>query len=232
VDCLQGVDLLQKLIKEANEDAIIMALIENTEALKNKIFNLGASDYISSPVIEAELFTRIKSAICLTQFDQQQAYRNNTCQNNTSENKPGFRYSEMPNADQILNQLHPRIDVTHLAERISDACELERDKDNVLVQNTCRYLLANLTVNHSLDQLAHAMATNRNTLSSSFKRVLGKGAFCWLREQRMHKAENLLKTTNLSIQHICYEVGYNDPANFSTAFKAFFKSAPQQYRNK
>lgn len=106
------------------------------------------------------------------------------------------------------------------------------EKEQALVKATCRYLLSHFTLDHTLDNLAHIMATNRNTLASSFKSVLGIGVFAWLREQRMKKAKTLLNTTNLSIQQICYEVGYNDPANFSTAFKICFKLAPQKYRKR
>ena len=203
MDCLQGVELLNSCLGERDNNKMVMALIENTDAMKKQIFTLGASDYITSPLIEAELFVRIKSAFCLKQLYQ----------SNQSLAKPHHHL-------QPANGYEPQ-----MADWIST-------RDTELVNNTCQYLLGNLAVSCSLDQLAHRMATNRNTLSSSFKRVLGRGVFAWLREQRMSKAENLLKTTDLSVQHICYEVGYNDPANFSTAFKTYFKLAPQQYRKK
>jgi len=74
------------------------------------------------------------------------------------------------------------------------------------------------------------MATNRNTLSQSFKKVIGISVFAWLRIQRMKQAEILLRTTNKTIQQISFEVGYNDPANFSTSYRQLFKISPQQFR--
>lgn len=102
----------------------------------------------------------------------------------------------------------------------------------MLVEKTCLYLLGNLTVDISLDCLASKMASNRNTLSLAFKNSMNIGVFTWLRTQRMKQAEQLLGTSILSIQRICYEVGYNDSANFSTAFKSFYGVSPLQYRNK
>ncbi len=76
------------------------------------------------------------------------------------------------------------------------------------------------------------MATNRNSLSIAFKAVLNQGAFAWLRQQRLKKAKQILATTQLPIQQVCYQVGYNDPANFATAFKKIYQLSPMQYRKK
>lgn len=181
-----------------------MALIGDSYHQRKRVFSLGASDYISLPVIAEELLVRIRVG-CLTRH--------------------------------LKEGLQGRIETTDLP-LIAEALCLKRmpwrsgskDKESALVQKTCRYLLGQLAVNHTLESLAQHMATNRNMLASSFRKELGLGVFAWLREQRMKKAKVLLKTTDMSIQRICYEVGYNDPANFSTAFKNCFKLAPLQYR--
>lgn len=105
------------------------------------------------------------------------------------------------------------------------------DKDSILVRKTCNYLLGTLSDKHTLKTLSSKFLTNRNTLSLAFKKVVGSGVFEWLRIQRMEKAALLLRTTALDIQSISYDVGYNDPANFSTAFKTFFGTSPKQYRD-
>ncbi|MDE1462162.1 helix-turn-helix domain-containing protein [Spartinivicinus poritis] len=113
----------------------------------------------------------------------------------------------------------------------ANMCDMS-DKETVLVKKTCEYLQAHLADAHSLATLAIQMGTNRNRLTSSFKQVLGIGVMAWLREQRMAKAKLLLNTTDLSIKQICYEVGYRDPANFSTTFKASYQVSPLVFRKK
>ncbi|MCY4044011.1 MAG: AraC family transcriptional regulator [Cellvibrionales bacterium] len=52
----------------------------------------------------------------------------------------------------------------------------------------------------------------------------------WLKKKRMHQAQRLLVTTELSVQEIAFRVGYLDANNFSTAFKQVIGSSPVQYK--
>ncbi|MEW6989620.1 helix-turn-helix transcriptional regulator [Colwelliaceae bacterium 6441] len=105
------------------------------------------------------------------------------------------------------------------------------NKDDLLVQNTCRYLTQNLYNKIRLDDIAMFMGSNRSKLASTFKRVLGLGVFEWLRKQRMLKAKSLLIHSELSIQEVGFEVGYENSANFSSAYKKQFTISPRQQRN-
>lgn len=102
--------------------------------------------------------------------------------------------------------------------------------DTVLVKNTCRYLKHNIHEKLMLDEVAHSMGSNRSKLSSTFKRVLGKGVFEWLREHRMLKAKSLLINSKMTVQQVGFEVGYENCANFSTAYKREFHLSPSQQR--
>lgn len=99
-----------------------------------------------------------------------------------------------------------------------------------LVEATCAFMQKDIAVHHELDDLARRMGSNRNSLARAFNHVLGKGAYAWLREKRMDAAASLLRTTALSIQEISFDVGYEDPGNFSTAFKHLYGIPPRSYR--
>ncbi|OIQ27686.1 MAG: hypothetical protein BM564_11430 [Bacteroidetes bacterium MedPE-SWsnd-G2] len=47
----------------------------------------------------------------------------------------------------------------------------------------------------------------------------------------LQKATNLLKTTNSSVKIIAQQLGYNDPANFTRAFKRNTQVSPEFFRN-
>lgn len=181
-----------------------MALISDNHEQRQRIFSLGANDYICYPLIAAELLVRIGVA-CFSRHLKEGLLGE-------------LKVTDLPLITEAL-----------CLERMTQATG-GTNRESALVQKTCRYLLGHLAVNHTLENLAQKMATNRNMLAVSFRKVLGLGVFAWLREQRMKKAKVLLKSTDMSIQQICFEVGYNDPANFSTAFKGCFKLAPSQYR--
>lgn len=111
------------------------------------------------------------------------------------------------------------------------AIPINKNKDNTLVHDTCLYLKQNIYSKLILDDIAQFMGSNRSKLAATFKRVLGVGVFEWLRKQRMLKAKSLLIHSDLSIQEIGFEVGYESSCNFSSAYKKQFNLSPRQQRN-
>lgn len=103
-------------------------------------------------------------------------------------------------------------------------------KDNALIQQTCCYLKKNICRKFVLADIARMMGSNRSKLAATFKRVLGVGVFEWLRKQRLLKAKYLLLHSELSIQEIGFDVGYENSANFSSAYKKQFDISPRQQR--
>jgi|GEM_PF-1916768 len=105
-----------------------------------------------------------------------------------------------------------------------------KQSDQQLVTETCQYLLSHIDQKLNLDDVAITMGANRSKLSAIFKQVIGYGVFEWLREQRMLKARSLLMNSEMSIQAIGFEVGYENSANFSTVYKKYFDISPRQQR--
>ena len=118
-----------------------------------------------------------------------------------------------------------------IALDLNIAKPVKTNKDNLLVQNTCQYMKKNIYSKLMLDDIAIFMGSNRSKLAATFKQVLGVGVFEWLRKQRMLKAKALLIHSELSIQEIGFEVGYENSANFSSAYKKQFGISPRQQRN-
>jgi AraC-like DNA-binding protein len=106
-----------------------------------------------------------------------------------------------------------------------------KNKDNLLEQNTCLYSKKNIYSKLLLDDIPTLMGSNRSKLTVTFKKVLGIGFFDWLRKQRMLKAKSLLIHSELLIEEIGFEMGYENSANFSTAYKKQFNISPCQQRN-
>ena len=104
------------------------------------------------------------------------------------------------------------------------------DSDVALIQQTCRYLTANLNTKLMLDDIALSMGSNRSSLAAMFKQVMGQSVFEWLRRRRMLKAKSLLLNSTMSIQQIAFEVGYEYCGNFSITYKKQFNISPRQQR--
>lgn len=66
-----------------------------------------------------------------------------------------------------------------------------------------------------------------NTVFEAFNHI---SAFEFIRQERMRRAALLLGQSTLAIADVAMEVGYSNPANFSTEFKKFWEKSPTQLR--
>ena len=81
-------------------------------------------------------------------------------------------------------------------------------------------LLHNAPEQHwTVSTLAHRVAVSRSLLDARFREVLGRSPIRYLTEWRMHLAEDLLTTTELSVSAVARRVGYDAEEAFSRAFK-------------
>ena len=64
-----------------------------------------------------------------------------------------------------------------------------------------------------------------------FKKNTGKTFTQFVNEYRVNHAAKLLIETDLDIQSVCYESGFNNFSNFSRFFKLYRKQTPKNFRN-
>lgn len=64
-----------------------------------------------------------------------------------------------------------------------------------------------------------------------FKKYTGLSPYEYLINYRINKSKSLLKETNLSVNEIAYEVGFNNINNFIRDFKKLVGVSPLKYRN-
>ena len=83
----------------------------------------------------------------------------------------------------------------------------------------------------SIDQLARAAATSRSRLDSRFREVLGRSPIRYLTEWRLHLAQELLATTDLSVAAVARRVGYDAEEAFSRAFSRAYREPPGAWRS-
>lgn len=112
------------------------------------------------------------------------------------------------------------------ADSKSKYSESIKRREIELVKDTCAYLDKHLDRKFMLVDIANLMGTNRSKLAATFKQVLGVSVFEWIREQRLQLAKKLLIESEMSVQQIACEIGYDSCANFSTAYKKRFKKSP------
>jgi AraC-like DNA-binding protein len=82
----------------------------------------------------------------------------------------------------------------------------------------------------SLEELAGRSAVSRSVLDDRFRQVLGQSPIRYLTQWRMHLAEDLLGSTDLTVHDIARRVGYLSEQAFSRAFKRERGEAPAHWR--
>ena len=92
------------------------------------------------------------------------------------------------------------------------------------------YLEANYAAT-SLEDAAAFIHMNPNYLSKFFKQKTGENFSDYLLKLKMRKALELMNDHELKTYHISERVGYNNPNNFTRAFKRLFGKSPKDYRN-
>jgi two-component system, response regulator YesN len=83
----------------------------------------------------------------------------------------------------------------------------------------------------SLEGAAEAVGLSPNYLSKIYKEKSGCGFLERLNRIKMEKACELLMDPGYKHYEIAFYVGYDNPKNFSRAFKTHFNVSPMEYRN-
>ncbi len=89
---------------------------------------------------------------------------------------------------------------------------------------------SNFKKNHSVAFYADALFITPDHLNRTVKAKLGKTAKEYVQARIITEAKRLLYFTNLSNKEIAYEMGFDEPANFSAFFKKNTQLSPSDFR--
>lgn len=98
------------------------------------------------------------------------------------------------------------------------------------IKKVHEYLIQNLSKRITIEELAKQFAMNPTTLKTVFKDVYGTAIAAHIKEHRMEKSAELLNTTEMSINEIALNVGYESQSKFTAVFKEFYNVTPVEYR--
>lgn len=72
----------------------------------------------------------------------------------------------------------------------------------------------------NIDSIAQSVGLSRSSFFKKLKNLLGVAPVDFIKEIRLNKAEQLIRTTELSISEIAYAVGFRDAGYFSKCFRS------------
>lgn len=95
------------------------------------------------------------------------------------------------------------------------------------------YALQFIKANYSkikVNDIASYIGINRSYFTSIFKKKLNVSPQQYLITYRLSEAARFLRTTDLSINEIAEQIGYDNPSTFSRRFKQIYGISPQSYK--
>ncbi len=128
--------------------------------------------------------------------------------------------------NQQKMQKEIRRDILPQLENMQEAIQLSK-KDEAFAERLRQvvddYLKdPNLTV----EFLGGKLQLSRTQLFRRVKAVAGKGPLDYIRERRLLRAEELLRTTDMTIQQVALELCFSSPGYFTKCYKEYFGHLP------
>lgn len=105
-----------------------------------------------------------------------------------------------------------------------------RNPDEVMVEAAKKLISQYLHAPLQLPEIAKRIGTYEKKLTQTFREITGLTVFAFIREERISRARQLLADTDLSMQDIADQVGFQSAANFATAFRERMNITPSAYR--
>lgn len=99
--------------------------------------------------------------------------------------------------------------------------------NNIEFKTTIKH---NLYTNLSLDELAALCHLSTSSFKRKFKENFGNSPKKYIAQKKVEKAAELLKSKDLRISDIAYDVGFDSLATFNRNFSNIYGKSPSEYR--
>ena len=119
-------------------------------------------------------------------------------------------------------------DIIPQLENMQEAIQLSR-KDEAFAERLRQIVDDCLTdPNLSVEYLGSRLHLSRTQLFRRVKTVAGKGPLDYIRERRLIRADELLRTTDMTIQQVALELCFSSPGYFTKCYKNHFGHLPSE----
>ena len=125
---------------------------------------------------------------------------------------------------------------THYIQNYSNFSDLQLKRattskfDRKQVDKVDKYIDQNINRNISVDDLADVLSCSKFYFLREFKKLMDITPYQYLINKRLEQAKQLLSSPQSNIAAIGLDLGFNDQAHFTRAFKNHFGVTPGQYQ--
>ena len=105
-----------------------------------------------------------------------------------------------------------------------------KPKRSMNLDSVVKFISENLGEDLSITTISKKTYISKSTMYTLFRKYFNMTVSEYVNVQRINKAVELLRTTELSIENISSMVGYSSSSYFSKMFKKIKRISPKQYR--
>lgn len=132
-------------------------------------------------------------------------------------------------ADQVSRHFTHEIKRSYTSSFLKNSPQNYHDDENIIEIQEWMHSCYHEEI--TLEILAAKFDITIRSLNRRFKHATGKSPMQYLQQIRIENAQELLKTSNLSISEVAFNVGYPDNSYFSALFRKVIAVSPKEYRN-
>ena len=137
-----------------------------------------------------------------------------------------FKNSEPINDAKMNNWI-----VNLMTELFTSKQPSENSSSSDIVEDIVSYIMDNLSMELSLEELAAKANLSPFYFSRLFKKETGFSPHDYILATRINHAKYLLRTSTMSVKDICFTLGFSSESAFCTAFKKKTNSSPGDFRS-
>ncbi|MDO4634052.1 MAG: AraC family transcriptional regulator [Eubacteriales bacterium] len=122
----------------------------------------------------------------------------------------------------------------HILIKHADFTESSMSAQELATANRIRIMLEYIEAHYdedlTVDALARTISASESVVLRCFQQMLHTSPIRYVKNIRIKKAADLLRTTNKSAKEIALACGFNDISYFTRAFKEIYHQTPGSYR--
>ncbi|UZJ40543.1 AraC family transcriptional regulator [Prosthecochloris sp. SCSIO W1101] len=131
---------------------------------------------------------------------------------------------EYKSMELIIRQLY-EAQGSEVKVRQSTLCPSDIER----IREAERILTNDLKNPPTLEEMARQIGINTTKLKKGFREVFGTTAYALLREERLKRADRLLREDHMSITEIAHYLGFSDTSHFIREFSKHFGTTPGRF---
>lgn len=134
-----------------------------------------------------------------------------------------------PNIDLLMDSKIYKLLYT-LAKEFPSTKQIKKSQKELYFLEAVKFISNFFNCAITVSDICSHLNLSRSYLHTIFKEQIDYSPQQYLVQFRMRKARDLLINTSNTISMIASSVGYNDPLNFSKAFKSYYRQSATNYR--